>query len=178
MAWGMSGKSSSPGYTAYGGEKLTQSLDQAEIDELRTSNPDMKEAFDVGLERVLGGKWPGEVDSDMAQTRLVFKVFFEKCRGLQMEVMRSIALGMGLQERFFDEFISEGDNTLRCLHYPRTKKEVFKKVGSVRAGAHSDYGMKILLALGRILMPARIDNAPISGCSRRSAGHFPRRHVC
>jgi isopenicillin N synthase-like dioxygenase len=145
FAWGMSGKSSSPGYTAYGGEKLTQSLDQAEIDDLRSTNPDMKEAFDVGLERVEGGEnniWPGEIGDEMVQTKLHMQDVFARCRGLQVEVMRAIALGMGLQEKYFDDCISEGDNTLRCLHYPPAKKELFENgKGSIRAGAHSDYGI-------------------------------------
>jgi hypothetical protein len=55
FAWDMQGGSSSPGYTACGVEKLTQSFNLAEIDELRAINPDMKEVFDVGLERIQDG---------------------------------------------------------------------------------------------------------------------------
>ena len=151
LLWGLQGRSSSPGYTAYGGEKLSQSLDQAEIDALRHTNPDMKEAFDVGLERIVDGEknmWPGEIDGQMVQMKLVIQDFFLKCRQLQVEVMRSIALGMNLKEDFFDEYISEGDNTLRCLHYPPAKKEDFEESkASIRAGAHSDYGIHVSLSL-------------------------------
>ena len=140
----MQGRSSSPGYTAHGQEKLTQSLNQEEIDMIRASNLDMKEAFDVGLERIEGGTdniWPGDIGGDMAETKLTVQDFFEKCRQIQVVVMRGIALGLGLEESFFDKLIDEANNTLRCLHYPAVKAEIFEsKDGSVRAGPHSDYG--------------------------------------
>lgn len=53
--------------------------------------------------------------------------------------MRGIALGMGLEETFFDDYVRKGDNTLRLLHYPPVAKDAFK-AGRERAGAHSDYG--------------------------------------
>jgi isopenicillin N synthase-like dioxygenase len=144
FAWGLEGKSSSPGYTAYGGEKLSQSLDQDEIDSLRSSNPDMKEAFDIGYERVINGSsniWPGERDSKMVQMKEVMQDFFKQCQQVQFAVMQAISLGMGLGENYFDKFLTEGANTLRFLHYPPVEKEVFEKDKcAVRAGAHSDYG--------------------------------------
>ncbi|OAL25226.1 hypothetical protein AYO22_05103 [Fonsecaea multimorphosa] len=149
LSWGMQGRSSSPGYTAYGGEKLSQSLDQAEIDRLRASNPDMKEALDVGLERIEGAadnKWPGEIDRGIVEMKLVIQGFFERCRQTQVVVMRAIALGLGLEERYFDALVDEADNTLRCLHYPPARAEVFERSkDAVRAGAHSDYGALTLL---------------------------------
>lgn len=60
--------------------------------------------------------------------------------------MRAIALGLGLEETFFDPFISDADNNLRLLHYPPTAASVFKSnAGQVRAGKHSDYGTVTLL---------------------------------
>jgi isopenicillin N synthase-like dioxygenase len=61
-----------------------------------------------------------------------------------MQVMRAIALGMGIQESWFDEFTDAGDNTLRLLHYPGVSKRIFRRDDGqlqVRAGEHSDYGM-------------------------------------
>lgn len=72
--------------------------------------------------------------------------FHALCKGVHVEVMRAIAVGMGLDETYFDGFVDEGDNTLRLLHYPAVKSEVFKvNPGQVRAGAHSDYGSITLL---------------------------------
>jgi isopenicillin N synthase-like dioxygenase len=55
--------------------------------------------------------------------------------------MRAIAVGMGLEETYFDRFVCDGDNTLRLLHYPAVRKDLFTvNPGQVRAGEHSDYG--------------------------------------
>lgn len=35
--------------------------------------------------------------------------FFEKCKGLHVEVMRAIAVGLGIEESWFDNFTHEGD---------------------------------------------------------------------
>ena len=50
---------------------------------------------------------------------------------------------MGLEESFFDSFTDGGDNNLRLLHYPSTKREDFKT--KIRAGLHTDYGSITLL---------------------------------
>ena len=53
--------------------------------------------------------------------------------------MRCISIGMGYEAGFFDEYTSGGDNTLRLLHYPAVKKNVFSKSSeTMRAGAHCD----------------------------------------
>jgi isopenicillin N synthase-like dioxygenase len=72
--------------------------------------------------------------------------FFDQCKALHVEVMRAIAVGMDLPESFFDSYTDVGDNTLRLLHYPAVKSDVFRiNPGQVRAGAHSDYGSITLL---------------------------------
>ena len=60
-----------------------------------------------------------------------------------MQVMRAIAVGMSIEEKWFDDFTNRGDNTLRLLHYPPVKKEVFERnQNQLRAGAHTDYGKR------------------------------------
>ena len=72
--------------------------------------------------------------------------FYLQCKEVHRLVMSAIALGLGLDEGFFDEFVVKGDNNLRLLHYPPVKKEVFERnKGQVRAGAHTDYGSVTLL---------------------------------
>lgn len=72
--------------------------------------------------------------------------FFAQCKALHVEVMRAIAVGMGIDPHYFDGFLDVGDNTLRLLHYPAVDKKVFKiNPGQVRAGEHSDYGSITLL---------------------------------
>lgn len=71
--------------------------------------------------------------------------FFDTCRVLYMRIMQAIALGMGMDEHFFDPFVDNGDNNLRLLHYPPVGKDVFGNPAQVRAGEHSDYGSITLL---------------------------------
>ena len=90
-------------------------------------------------------QWPDRFgDEEGKKFTEVMKSFFLTCKELHVQIMRAIALGMGYNETFFDEYTKEGDNTLRLLHYPPVLKSVVK-AGQVRAGAHSDYGSITLL---------------------------------
>ena len=54
--------------------------------------------------------------------------------------MRAIALGLDLQENFFQDKINAQDHNLRILHYLAIKTNVLHNDGQARAGAHTDYG--------------------------------------
>ncbi|KEF55357.1 uncharacterized protein A1O9_08107 [Exophiala aquamarina CBS 119918] len=136
------------GYVASGREKVTQSNDPDEIAKLRESNPDLKESMEIGREGVQGmpNQWPDQLDEGGKTFTRDMQKFFITLQHLHTSVMRAIALGMGLDEHFFDPFTDGGDNTLRLLHYPPVKKSVWKKnPNQVRAGEHSDYGSITLL---------------------------------
>jgi isopenicillin N synthase-like dioxygenase len=127
---------------------VTQSSDPAEIQRLRSTNPDYKETMEIGRESVPGmpNQWPDKFDAEGAQFTSVMKSFHNTCKDLHIQLMRAIALGMGLNKTFFDEFTAGGDNTLRLLHYPPVLKSVFAdNKDAVRAGPHSDYGSVTLL---------------------------------
>ncbi|EQB45494.1 hypothetical protein CGLO_15635 [Colletotrichum gloeosporioides Cg-14] len=137
------------GYSAPGREKVSQFMDAASVGKERAGNPDLKESYEIGREGepTHPNQWPVEkagspVDGFKAQ----MLDFFGQCKNLHVEVMRAIAVGMGIDEHYFDGFTDVGDNTLRLLHYPSVNPEVFKiNPGQVRAGAHSDYGSITLL---------------------------------
>lgn len=138
---------SNRGYVTFGREKVTQSSDPEEIKRLRATNPDIKETMEIGREGVEGmpNQWPDRFGDDEGKKFTeVMKSFFLTCKELHVQIMRAIALGMGYEENFFDEYTKDGDNTLRLLHYPPVLKSVVK-AGQVRAGAHSDYGSITLL---------------------------------
>jgi isopenicillin N synthase-like dioxygenase len=140
------------GYVAHGREKVSMA-DVEDVAALREANPDLKESLEIGREGEDGhpNQWPPVDDSDEqwpVEFRETMQKFFETCKEMHVEVMRSIAVGLGIQESFFDDFTDKGDNTLRLLHYPTVKREVFKKnVGQVRAGEHTDYGELIVYSL-------------------------------
>ncbi|KAF5586490.1 gibberellin 20-oxidase [Fusarium subglutinans] len=167
------------GYSAPGREKVSQLKDIQEVEKVRAALPDLKESLEIGREDEPGhpNRWLEET-GDLVGFRKDMLRFFEKCRQLHVEVMKAIAVGMGLDDRFFDSFVDVGDNTLRLLHYPAVDSNIFKtKPGTVRAGAHSDYGSITLLfqdARGGLQVKSPtgefVDATPIEGTVVVNAG--------
>ncbi|KAL1304392.1 hypothetical protein AAFC00_003392 [Neodothiora populina] len=138
------------GYVRQGREKTTDLTDPAEIERVRAlEGADIKESLEIGREGLSNGlenKWPDVYDDEGKVFKKIMLEFFEQCKDLHVEVMRAIAVGLGIDEKWFDSFCDGGDNTLRLLHYPEVDANVFKeKPNSVRAGAHTDYGSITLL---------------------------------
>ncbi|KAK7186151.1 hypothetical protein DPSP01_000780 [Paraphaeosphaeria sporulosa] len=139
------------GYSGYGREKVSlPDEDKGEVEKLRAV-PDLKESLEIGREGEEGmpNMWPPVDGDDDAKTfKEVMLGFHDTCKDLHMQLMRAIALGMGIDESWFDGFTDGGDNTLRLLHYPGVSKKVFQRADGqlqVRAGEHSDYGSLTLL---------------------------------
>jgi len=134
------------GYSAQGREKVTLP-DEKDVKKLREAIPDLKESIEIGREGVpdMPNMWPPTEGDDEAKVfKDVMLKFHDTCKELHMQLMRAIALGMGIDEKWFDGFTDGGDNNLRLLHYPGVPKSVFKREDGqlqVRAGEHSDYGM-------------------------------------
>ncbi|KAJ9638768.1 hypothetical protein H2199_006628 [Coniosporium tulheliwenetii] len=117
------------GYTAQGREK---------VEKLREEVPDLKESLEIGRDDEVEypNCWPDRFDDEGKVFRRVMNEFFEECKGLHGQIMRAVALGMGLEEEWFDGL----------LHYPEVERRVFQeRKGQVRAGAHTDYGSITLL---------------------------------
>ena len=113
--------------------------DIEDVAALREANPDLKESLEIGRddEPEYPNMWPTQPqngdDKWPTEFRSSMKGFFETCKNLHMEVMRSIAVGLAIDDTWFDDYTDQGDNTLRLLHYPGVKKEVFERnKGQVR----------------------------------------------
>ncbi|KAI8954552.1 thymine dioxygenase [Xylaria longipes] len=135
------------GYSAPGREKTTSLIDPEDVKKLRDAIPDLKESLEIGREGEPDhpNHWPTE-EGELVGFKKTMVEFHGKCKDLHTGVMRAIAVGLGIDEHWFDGFTDAGDNTLRLLHYPEVKKDVFTiNPGQVRAGAHSDYGSITLL---------------------------------
>ena len=113
--------------------------------------PDMKEAFNVGLELaaddpdLLAGKpfrslnaWPGL--PDFRETLLSY---YDACAALGARLHRAFAGDLRLSRDFFDDKFDRPMATLRLLHYPAPSRGSDPQTG---AGAHTDYGNLTLLA--------------------------------
>lgn len=135
------------GYSAPGREKTTTLTDLEDVKKLRDAAPDLKESFEIGREGEPDhpNHWPEEA-GELAGFKQTMLGFHDRCKQLHIEVMRAVAVGLGIDEAWFDGYTDVGDNTLRLLHYPEVSKDVFQiNPGQVRAGAHSDYGSVTLL---------------------------------
>ncbi|KAI0729449.1 Clavaminate synthase-like protein [Fomitopsis betulina] len=133
------------GYVRIGRERVTQSADANEIAELRAKAPDFKESMEIGRDwdTTWKNRWPEEgAVPDFRETMLQL---FQSCHELHTLVMRAIALGLDLEETFFDDKINEQYYNMRLLNYPPVKRHLLEKEGQSRAGAHSDYGTLTLL---------------------------------
>lgn len=118
-----------------GREKLNES------DDINKNRPsDLKESFEIGRDSnpKYANQWPCKEDGALYGFKCGMLEFFEQCKALHIEIMRAIAVGMGLSSDFFDRYVDAGDNVLRLLRYPEVEADVFKaNVGQVRAGEHS-----------------------------------------
>ncbi|CAA9961518.1 Thymine dioxygenase [Pyrenophora teres f. maculata] len=169
------------GYVTQGREKLVVLEETGTEAEMRALVPDLKESMEIGRDDQpeMPNMWPSG-DEAAKEFRVQMMGFFETCKNLHMQIMRAIALGMGIEETWFDGFTDAGDNTLRLLHYPGVSKSIFKRNDGqeqVRAGEHSDYGSVTLLfqdARGGLQVRSPkgtfVDATPIEGTIVINAG--------
>ncbi|KIJ56760.1 hypothetical protein M422DRAFT_149016 [Sphaerobolus stellatus SS14] len=125
------------GYVAKGRERVTQSADAAEIAAMRAKAPDFKESMEIGRDwdPLYKNFWPEE--SELPGFKTTVKDFFQTCHDLHVSVMSSVAMGLGIDEKFFDSLINEQYHNMRLLSYPPVKASVLQQEGQARAGAHS-----------------------------------------
>ncbi len=138
------GRSHSPcgrGFEPIGGQDLE-----------RIGAPDLKEAFDIGVElaiddpRVLAGvencgpnQWPPGLPS----FRSALQDYFQAMLELAIRLMRLLALSLDLAEDYFEAFCHEPVALLRLLHYPQ--QPATPNLGEKGCGAHTDWGAITLL---------------------------------
>lgn len=80
-------------------------------------------------------QWPQE--TEVPRFKHTMLDFYQTCHDLHVHVMRAIALGLQLEESFFDKLIDEQCHNLRLLSYPPIRTNLLEKEGQARAGAHS-----------------------------------------
>ncbi|KAJ7683431.1 thymine dioxygenase [Mycena rosella] len=73
--------------------------------------------------------------------------FFAVCHEVTLNVLKALALGLGLDENYFDQYHTAKDNTMPLLYYPRWNLAHFVAQGECpgRMPAHSDFGSVTLL---------------------------------
>ncbi|KAI1462701.1 Clavaminate synthase-like protein [Annulohypoxylon moriforme] len=137
------------GYSWPGLEKVSQDIfkdgDEAKEAENRKIL-DVKESYEIGSEEseLQPNVW---LPQDVLPGFREFMVpFYWKCFGAGKELLRALAIGIGLEdEDFFLRFHSGENNQLRLLHYPPVEAEKLSSNQVARMPAHSDWGTITML---------------------------------
>jgi len=131
----IAGMAGQRGYTSFGTEHAKGS-----------DEPDLKEFFQYGQVASNGFKeenYPPNVQVDQVKD---FNETFDKAyRAFERSgtlLLEAIALYLGLEEKYFNEFIHNGNSILRAIHYPPITHE---PKSAIRAEQHEDINLITLL---------------------------------
>ncbi len=116
--------------------------------------PDLKESFSVGPDSLgpvpetvaTAGAWfhsPSRWPDAPATLRSTWSAYFDALNKVSAELLSVMARALGLPANFFDTLIDNAPSALRALHYPELTSS--PPPGSLRAGAHTDYGTLTIL---------------------------------
>lgn len=139
------------GYSWPGLEKVSQYVhqegeDSDDEDARLRQVQDCKESYEIGSEDLpeQPNQWlPEDV---LPGFRAFMTGFYWSCFGAARELLRAIALGIGLEdEDFLLRFHGGHNNQLRLLHYPPVETEALSSNAVARMPAHSDWGSITML---------------------------------
>lgn len=111
------------------------------------SEKDLKEFWHIGRDLPPGSPlaammppnvWPGELPG----FRETFTRLYAQFDRAGAAILAAIATDLGLDARWFDPVIANGNSVLRLLHYPPVEAS---PAGALRAGAHEDINLITLL---------------------------------
>jgi isopenicillin N synthase-like dioxygenase len=144
------------GYVKIGRERAMQSTDTAEIAEPPKKTPHTKETMEIGRDwdETWRNHWPQESDvPGFRQTMTDFfrvcaqgqyirfmlrlTIIIKTCHEIHSVIMRAIALGLDMEETFFDDKINEQYHNLRLLSYSSMKASQLNSEGGARTAPHS-----------------------------------------
>lgn len=108
---------------------------------------DLKEFWHFGQYLEDGSKYaneyPDNVDvKELPRFNAIGKEAYKMLEKTGIYVLRALALYLGLDEFYFDEYVKEGNSILRPIHYPPITQEPKE---AVRAAAHGDINLITLL---------------------------------
>lgn len=117
-----------------------------------TKAPDLKEAFNIGLELAADDPevvacasfrgvnlWP-----PLEGFRTTMLAYYDAVWTLGRQLHRALAIDLGLPPAYFEDKLDRPMATLRVLHYPPMPQRPV--AGQLGAGEHTDYGNLTLLA--------------------------------
>jgi isopenicillin N synthase-like dioxygenase len=135
-AWHSAGQGGARGYTPFGTEIAKGAAAH-----------DLKEFWHIGRDlpggHPLSASMPSNVWPDEpAHFRETFTALYGELDRVGAAILSRIAVWLGLDARWFDPAIADGNSVLRLLHYPPVPDG---GSGAIRAGAHEDINLITLL---------------------------------
>lgn len=111
------------------------------------SEKDLKEFWHVGrdvpADSPLAASMPPNIwPTEIPGFRETFEELYAQFDEAGAKVLSAIAIDLGLDSRWFDPAIDDGNSVLRLLHYPPVGESAG---GAIRAGAHEDINLITLL---------------------------------
>lgn len=79
---------------------------------------------------------------ELPEFNKIGKLSYQSLENTGIDVLRAIALFLGLEEEYFDKWVHNGNSILRPIHYPPITVD---PKGAVRAGEHEDINLITLL---------------------------------
>lgn len=115
--------------------------------------PDLKEFWHIGQEvqnePALASEYPSNIWMDeVPQLQTVGMEIYRTFENTGKNLLRAIALYLGMEENYFDDKIFNGNSILRLLHYFPVDNWEDVEEGAVRAAAHGDINLITLLMGG------------------------------
>jgi isopenicillin N synthase-like dioxygenase len=108
---------------------------------------DLKEFWQVGQTDIPEGSDPADYPPNASVAQLPrleaqSNDLFRSLESVGRQMLRAIALHLGLEETYFESFVPGGNSILRLIHYPPITNE---PKSSVRSGQHEDINLITLL---------------------------------
>ena len=124
------------GYTSFGKEHAKGS-----------TAPDLKEFFQFGQTVTdndpVKAEYPDNVQvAELAQFNPLFVEAYRSFENSGLKLLQAIAIFLGLDEKYFDKWVHNGNSILRAIHYPPIKQE---PKSAIRAEQHEDINLITLL---------------------------------
>lgn len=112
--------------------------------------PDMKEFWQIGQTVTDGGVSKDDYPDNLVVKELpkfneVTLEIYKKLESIGINLLRAIAVYLGLDENYFDDKVHNGNSILRTLHYFPIENPDAVPADAVRAGAHEDINLITLL---------------------------------
>ena len=95
------------GYSGPGREKVTNLTEREDIAKERDEQgADLKESYEIGRHNdpQHSNNWPDRFDQNGRTFKAHMIEFFEQCKQMHILLMRAIAVGLGIDEAWFDSF--------------------------------------------------------------------------